>query len=78
LTLCALAAAGAVAGCADGSTSGETTGSLHLSLELASGVAIDEVRWTISRADMEPMNGTYRHQRAGRHGISRGLWASAR
>jgi len=47
-----LAAAVAVAGCADDSTSGETTGSLNLSLELTSGVVVDEVRWTISRRDM--------------------------
>lgn len=51
-------AAVVVAGCANDSTSGETTGSLSLSLELAPGVVINEVRWTISRADMESMAGT--------------------
>jgi pimeloyl-ACP methyl ester carboxylesterase len=56
--LCPLAAAVVIAGCAGDSTSGETSGSLSLSLELAPGLVINEVRWEISRDDMEPMVGT--------------------
>jgi hypothetical protein len=39
-------------------TPGENTGSLNLNLELADGIIINEVDWTISGGDMEPMSGT--------------------
>jgi hypothetical protein len=56
----ALSAAFAIAfaGCASDTASGENTGSLNLNLELADGIVINEVDWTISGGDMEPMNGT--------------------
>ena len=56
--VCSLAIALAAAGCATDSTSSENTGSLNLSLELADGITINEVAWTISGGDMEPMSGT--------------------
>jgi len=56
---CLTVAAVGVAGCsADTTTSGESTGSLDLTLELAPGVVINEVRWVISRLAMEDMDGT--------------------
>ena len=57
--LCCLAAAAfAFAGCtSDGTTSSDTSGSLALSLELADGVTINEVDWSITGNDME-MGGT--------------------
>ncbi|MGB5704838.1 MAG: hypothetical protein WBM48_18595, partial [Polyangiales bacterium] len=48
----------AFAGCATDSDPGENTGSLNLNLELADGIIINEVDWTISGGDMEPMSGT--------------------
>ena len=48
----------AFAGCSTDSGSSEDTGSLNLNLELADGVTINEVDWTISGGDMEPMSGT--------------------
>ena len=59
LILCCLVVAAGVAGCStDTTTSGESTGSLDLSLELAPGVVINEVKWVISRPLMEDMMGT--------------------
>lgn len=48
----------AFAGCSTDTSSSEDTGSLNLSLELADGVTINQVDWTISGGDMEPMSGT--------------------
>jgi hypothetical protein len=56
--LCCLAAAISFAGCSGDTTSGEATGSLSLSLELGPGIVINQVDWTISGNDMEPMSGT--------------------
>ena len=56
--VCSLAIALAAAGCATDSTSSENTGSLNLSLELADGITINEVTWTISGGDMAPMSDT--------------------
>ena len=53
-----LALAFALSGCASDTTPSEQTGSLSLNLELADGVVINEVAWTISGGDMEPMSGT--------------------
>jgi hypothetical protein len=56
---CLTVAAVSVAGCStDTTTSGESTGSLDLTLELAPGVVINEVKWVISRPLMEDMMGT--------------------
>jgi hypothetical protein len=46
------------AGCATDSNPGENTGSVNLNLELAEGIIINEVDWTISGGDMDPMSGT--------------------
>ena len=51
----ALAAVGA--GCAGNAPPAETSGALSLSLELVQGIEVDEVRWTISGGDMDPMTG---------------------
>ncbi len=48
----------AFAGCATDSSPGEETGSLSLNLQLADGITINEVAWTISGGEMEPMTGT--------------------
>ena len=56
--LCCFAAAIAFAGCTSDQTSSENTGGLNLSLELADGVVINEVDWTISSPGMEDMTGT--------------------
>jgi phosphodiesterase/alkaline phosphatase D-like protein len=48
---------GLLAGCG-GTAAPEGTGSLDLNLQLADGVVINEVAWTISGNDMEPMTGT--------------------
>ena len=48
----------AFAGCATDSNPGENTGSVNLNLELAEGIIINEVDWTISGGDMDPMSGT--------------------
>ena len=48
----------AFAGCSTDSSPSENTGSLNLNLELAADVKINEVDWTISGGDMEPMSGT--------------------
>lgn len=53
-----LVAAFALAGCSSDQTTGETTGSLDLALELADGIVINEVTWTITGGDMEPMSNT--------------------
>ena len=45
------------AGCATDSTQSENTGSLNLNLELADGITINEVAWTITGGDMAPMSG---------------------
>ncbi len=48
----------ALAACGSESAPTQTSGGLSLSLELAPGVDVDEVRWTISGGDMVPMSGT--------------------
>ncbi|MGB8223183.1 MAG: hypothetical protein WCF10_11395, partial [Polyangiales bacterium] len=48
----------AFAGCATDSSPSQNTGSLNLNLELAEGVTINQVDWTISGGDMAPMSGT--------------------
>ncbi|MBW2507868.1 MAG: hypothetical protein JRE81_04495 [Deltaproteobacteria bacterium] len=48
----------AFASCATDAGPGENTGSLNLNLQLVDGSTIDEVAWTISGGDMEPMTGT--------------------
>ena len=48
----------AFAGCSSNTSTNENTGSLNLNLELADGITINEVDWTISGGDMEPMSGT--------------------
>ncbi|HSN82255.1 MAG TPA: hypothetical protein VLS88_06725, partial [Polyangiales bacterium] len=48
----------AFAGCSTDSSPSQSTGSLNLNLELAEDVKINEVDWTISGGDMEPMSGT--------------------
>lgn len=45
------------AGCLGDAPVSEPSGSLMLSLELAGGEEVDEVRWTISGGAMEPMSG---------------------
>ena len=50
--LSCLVAAIAFAGCTSDGTSSENTGGLNLNLELADGVVINEVDWTISGNDM--------------------------
>jgi hypothetical protein len=57
LALSALRAVGFV-GCSTDSSPSANTGSLNLNLELAEDVKINEVDWTISGGDMEPMSGT--------------------
>ena len=42
----------AFAGCSTDSTTNENTGSLSLDLELAPGITINEVDWTIAGGDM--------------------------
>jgi len=56
--LCCLTAAIAFAGCTSDGTSSETSGSLNLNLELADGIVINEVDWTISSPGMDDMTGT--------------------
>jgi hypothetical protein len=56
--LCCLVAAAGVAGCSSDTTSSENTGSLGLSLELADGITINEVDWTLTGNGMSPMSGT--------------------
>ena len=48
----------AFVGCSTDSPSSEQTGSLNLNLELADGITINQVDWTISGGDMAPMSGT--------------------
>ena len=48
----------AFAGCSTDSTTSENSGSLNLNLELAPGVTINEVDWTIAGGEMEDMTGT--------------------
>ena len=55
--LVGLAAALSIASCAGEASTGES-GSLSVSLQLRSGIAIDEVTWEITRVGMAPMNGT--------------------
>ena len=56
--LCCLVAAVGVAGCSSDTTTGDTSGSLSLNLELAPGVVINEVDWTLSGNGMPSMSGT--------------------
>jgi hypothetical protein len=58
LMIVGLATALTMVGCSNDTTSGEATGSLDLTLELAPGVVINEVKWVISRPLMEDMKGT--------------------
>ena len=55
---CCLVAAASVAGCTSDTSSGEPSGSLNLNLELAEGIVINEVDWTLSGNGMAPMSGT--------------------
>ncbi len=48
----------ALASCTSDTTSTESTGGLNLNLELAAGIEIDEVDWTITSPGMDDMMGT--------------------
>jgi len=56
LAAISLATALSLVGCTSNTTSSES-GSLELTLELADGVMINEVEWTITGGEMEPMSG---------------------
>ena len=55
---CCLVAAASVAGCTSDTSTSEESGSLNLNLELAEGIVINEVDWTLSGNGMDPMSGT--------------------